>query len=94
MQKFLLSCLVLIFAIGVSACTVPNMSEEDGDSTESRMSSPTTEPETTLVPVKEVDPSVNQTPTESLDSTIDETDSLIKDMQSDSFTDLPSDLGQ
>jgi uncharacterized protein YceK len=82
------SALILLMLTTMSGCTNVPLNEQSVDN------KPTVEPETTLVPVKEVDTAVNAPTTDVLDTTLEETDSLLEDLESDSFTDLPSNLGQ
>ncbi|MBP7876141.1 hypothetical protein KA012_04065 [Candidatus Woesebacteria bacterium] len=86
---FTLASLVIFSAV-LSGCTLQSVPS----ATESPLVSPTIEPESSFVPVNKVDPLVNATATEAVDQTLQDTDQMLKDMQQDSFTDLPSDLGK
>ncbi|MBP7876263.1 hypothetical protein KA012_04685 [Candidatus Woesebacteria bacterium] len=81
---------LVIFSAVLSGCTLQSTPTEP----ESPLMSPTIEPESSFMPVNKVDPLVNATATEAVDQTLQDTDQMLKDMQQDSFTDLPSDLGK
>lgn len=72
----------------LSGCTNLPMADQ------SVQPSPMTEPETTLVPVRPLEPSNTASASQVIDETLSETDQLIEDLQTENFTDLPTTLGQ
>lgn len=85
---FFAGVLILFMMTTLSGCTNVPLNEQSVDK------KPVVSPETTLVPVKKVDSAVNAPTTDVLDTTLEETDTLLEDLEADSFTDLPSNLGQ
>lgn len=91
MKRTLLTLALLVGLTGVlSGCTNQSVSDEMQRPEVTQMP----EGETELMPVKAVDPMVNASAGAVINATLDDMESLADDLQSEPFTDLPSDLGQ
>lgn len=90
MKRILLAFTLCFFCtIALAGCTnVPTSVDEKENA------SPTSEPETTLVPVKQIDPSLNASSSQLIDEALTEIDTMAKDLQPEKFSDLPNALGQ
>lgn len=82
--------LLITLAVIVSGCSTQSVS----DQMERPTATQAPEGETQLLPVKQVDEMVNASAGAVIDTTMKDIDTLTKDLQSETFTDLPNDLGQ
>lgn len=91
MKRTLLTVVLLAGITGIfTGCTNQSVS----DQMERPQVTQTPEGETELMPVKAIDPMVNASAGAVIDTTLNDVETLVDDLESEPFTDLPNDLGQ
>lgn len=91
LKKNIVLLIVVCAAGAVLAGCVPGFSRLN---TEETLDKPTTtpQPEESFIPVRPVEDTSAATPGESVDNAIDSLDATLKEIGSDAYSDLPSDI--
>lgn len=89
MKKILLfGAALLVVSVSLSGCSTQPAPEA------TPLPSPTSQEEPELIPVRQVDPTVNASAGAVIDDALKDTSTMLDELSNESFTDLPSDLGQ
>lgn len=86
--------LIVVLLAGLSGIFTGCSNQSVSDQMERPQVTKTPEGETELMPVKPVDQMVNASAGAVIDTTLKDIETLVDDLESEPFTDLPSDLGQ